>query len=213
MANLNATDDFYNAIKEVQLLLKYAARNQRNVPKYRTFNKAATVLLCAKFESFIENFLDEYAFELIRKTTNKTLCEELLEHIIDDIIEHLETAKSDKTKRRKYIDKIAYICSANENTDLETYREHINSKLKIGKHGQNEIQRLLKKFGFNSILESSSMYAFFQQFNSLNSIRNNIVHEDATPSLTHTDVQNYLSIIDVFVKEIQTKATEMLSSV
>lgn len=213
MANLAATDGFYEAIKEIQLLINYSKRNQANALKYKAFNKAATVLLCAKFESFIENFLDEYAYELISKTTNHTLCEELFEHIVDDIIGRLETTKNNKSKRRQHINKLIDLCSTNESASLERYRDHVNSKLKIGKHGQQEIERLLTKFGFGSVLESPTMSEFFQRFNSLNNIRNNIVHEDATPSLTHTDVQNYLSVIDGFVQEIQNRATEIIASV
>lgn len=213
MANLAATDGFYEAIKEIQLLITYSKRNQGDPLRYKAFNKAATVLLCAKFESFIENFLDEYAYELICKTTNQTLCEELFEHIIDDIIGHIEATKNNKRKRRQHIEKLANLCSNDESASLERYRDHVNSKLKMGKHGQQEVERLLTKFGFSTILGSSTMPEFFQHFNSLNNIRNNIVHEDATPSLTHTDVQNYLSVIDGFVQEIQNKANEILVSV
>lgn len=213
MANLAATDGFYEAIKEIQLLITYSKRNQGNALKYKAFNKAATVLLCAKFESFIENFLDEYAYELISKTTNHTLCEELFEHIVDDIIVHLETTKNNKSKRRQHINKLIDLCSANESASLERYRDHVNSKLKMGKHGQQEIERLLTKFGFSSVLENPAMPEFFQHFNSLNNIRNNIIHEDATPSLTHTDVQNYLSVIDGFVQEVQNKATAIIASI
>ncbi|WP_085537442.1 DUF6043 family protein [Massilibacteroides vaginae] len=160
-----------------------------------------------------ENFLDECAYGLISKTTNHTLCEELFEHIVDDIIGRLETTKNNKSKRRQHINKLIDLCSTNESASLERYRDHVNSKLKIGKHGQQEIERLLTKFGFGSVLESPTMSEFFQRFNSLNNIRNNIVPEDATPSLTHTDVQNYLSVIDGFVQEIQNRATEIIASV
>lgn len=213
MANLAATDDFYEAIKEIRLLISYSKKNQGNTLKYRAFNKAATVLLCAKFESFIENFLEEYAYELLRKTTNKTLCEDLFEHIIDDLIGHLEANKNNKSKRRRHIDKLIDLCSGVESASLESYQGHVSSKLRIGKHGQQEIERLLTKFGFGAVLAEQTTLDFFKHFNSLNNIRNNIVHEDATPSLTHTDVQNYLSVIDGFVREIQNKANEILIAV
>lgn len=212
MANLAATDEFHEAIKEIQLLINYSKRNQRDALKYKAFNKAATVLLCAKFESFIENFLEEYAYELICNSTNKTLCKELFEYIIDDIIKYLEDTKNNKEKRKQHINKLVDLCSSNEIENLDFYRQHINSKLKMGKHGQKEIERLLTNFGFGEIIGTPTIVDFFRQFNSLNSIRNNIIHEDATPSLTHTDVQNYLYIVNSFVRQIQSKADELLTT-
>ncbi len=213
MANLSATDDFYEAIKEIQLLIDYSRRNQKNSLKYRAFNKAATVLLCSKFESFIENFLEEYAYELIQRTTNKTVCRDLFEHITDNIINRLDDIRTNKDKRRPHIKKLVVLFSNNESSTLENYREHINSSLKMGKHGQKEIERLLSNFGFGSMLNTPHITDFFSHFNSLTGIRNNIIHQDSTPALTHKDVQKHLSVIDGFVREIQQYANVKLSLV
>lgn len=208
MKKLESTEDFYNAIKEIQLLINYSKRNQKNFLKYAAFNKAALVLLCAKFESFLENFLEEYAFEQMNISSNKTLSNDLLEHLIDNILEELETTKNNPIKRRTHVYSLVNLCGNEEVSPVTGFK--VNSKFKGGKHGQNEVERLLKKFGFNSVLKEKIASTFFAKFNSLNNIRNNIVHEDATPTLTHGDVQDYLDIITSFVNRLQDEVNKIL---
>ena len=208
MDKLDSTEDFYEAIKEIQLLINYSKRNQKDFLKYAAFNKAALVLLCAKFESFLENFLEEYAFEQMNVSSNKTLSKDLLEHLIDNILEELETTKNNPIKRRTHVNSLVNLCGNDEVTPISGFK--VNSKFKGGKHGQNEVERLLKKFGFNTVLKEKATSTFFSKFNSLNNIRNNIVHEDATPSLTHGDVQDYLDIITSFVNRLQDEVNKIL---
>lgn len=72
---------------------------------------------------------------------------------------------------------------------------------------QGEIERLLKTFGFKEFVTVDLIKTFFVRFNSLNAIRNNIVHEDATPSLTHQDVKDYLDAVIDFIKELASVGT------
>lgn len=208
MVNLEAVENFNDAIKEIKLLLDYSKRNQKDLHKYATFNKAALVLLCAKFESFIENFLEEYAYEHIRNSNNVTLLREIYEHIVDNILDNIASTQNNLTKRKNHIKELVILCNEVTISTLEDFK--VNPKFRGGKHGQKEVERLLKKFGFAQLLEEDIMQNFFNKFNSLNSIRNNIVHEDATPSLTHKDVQEYLSIIQKFVERIHIEADLIL---
>jgi hypothetical protein len=197
MDNLESVGEFKEACQEIHLLLEYSKKNTKNVKRYATFNKAAIVLLCAKFEAFFETFLAEYAFYHISVSSNHSIDRYLYNHMVDCIVNHLETYKGKQDKRKEIVAKLEKLCGANEIRPVIGY--HIDPKLKFGKHGQGEIERLLKTFGFADYAVLDSVKSFFIGFNSLNSIRNNIIHEDATPSLTHQDVKDYLDSVVTFI--------------
>lgn len=209
MTKLEATEDFYDAINEIQLLIKYAKRNIKDSIKYATFNKASTVLLCAKFEAFIENILEEYAFLHLTNSTNKTICGELQSILIVDLIDKLESVKFSIDKRNPHIESLVQLCGEEECETLNNFK--IKAKFRGGKHGQKEVEKLLRDFGFGHLIEDSLVKMFFIKFNSLYSIRNNIIHEDATPTLTHADVQGYLDNIIFFVDMLNNEIIAKIS--
>lgn len=192
-----AVEDFQDACHEVDLLIYYSKRNGKDLRKYATFNKAAIVLLCAKFEAFFESFLEEYAFFHLNISSNHSLDRSLYNHLVDCILNNIEFYKGKQDKRKDFINKLEVLCGAVEIRPINSYQ--IDPKLKFGKHGQNEIQRLLKAFGFSEYSTKDDVKSFFITFNSLNSIRNNIIHEDATPSLTHQNVKSYLDAVKLFI--------------
>ncbi|MTI41252.1 HEPN domain-containing protein [Fulvivirga lutimaris] len=204
MAVFSAVEDFKEAVEEINLLLNYAKRNTRNMKRYSTFNKTAIILLCTKFESFLENFLEEYCYEHLKCSTNKNLNTHLYEHILIALIDELNTHKTRPEKRNELIEKVVSLCGVAELSEIETFK--IKPKFSYGKHGQSEIEKLLKQFGFRDFLVKEDTLGFFRNFNSLNFVRNNIIHEDATPSLTHQDVQKYLSEINDFIDDLTTDA-------
>lgn len=201
MEKLESTKRFFNAVDEIELLIIYSKKNQGNVLRYSTFNKSALVLLCSKIEAFIESFLDEYAYNQMSILSNKTISRDIFNHIIDQIITDLECTKGKINKRRVHIDNLVRLCGDEEIFPINDMK--VCSKLKMGKHGQAELERLLRTFGFSQILPELEVSGFFQKFNSLFSIRNNIIHEDATPSLTHNDVQSYLDVMKFFANRLQ----------
>lgn len=209
MANLDATKDFFDETKnEIELLLNYSKRNKKNLLKFSTFNKSAIVLLCSKFEAFLENFLEEYVYLHMSKSNNKTLDSNIYEHLIDNLIESLETTKTKRVKRKTHIENISLLCGANEISDLTNFK--VNAKFNYGKHGQKEIEKLLTTFGFSRFTKEKSTISFMKKFNSLNAIRNNIIHEDATPSLTNKDVENHFKNISDFILDLDKVAYEKI---
>src|SRR5574341_402772 len=59
-----AQDDLKRALEEVEILLSFAQSYQAESDKYAIFNKAAILLLVAKFESFLEEMVEEYVYKL-----------------------------------------------------------------------------------------------------------------------------------------------------
>ncbi len=212
MDKLDSTKEFFNeALKEINLLILYSRRNKNDFLKYATFNKSAIVLLCSKFESYIENALQEYSYLHIKHSSNKSLDIHIYENIVEEIMNNLESTKNNKTKRKPHLNSIAEFCGTEECSPIDHYS--VKAKFNYGKHGQKEVEKLLIKFGFSDTVKKESSENFFKQFNSLNFIRNNIIHEDATPSLTDKDVEKYVKIISDFILELDNEAVEKLKTV
>lgn len=199
MNNFESVSDFKEAIKEIHVLIDNANISIHDNLQYRTFNKSSIVLLCGKFESFLESFLEEFSYYILNNFSNKNLDSFIKEHLIEVLIHELENKKNNLSKREEVLMKFVKILGEQEVlcNDFE-----INAKFNYGKHGQNEVTKLLKKFGFNDFAESEENKVFYEKFNSLNNIRNNILHQDSTPSLTHQDVTNYLTTLDNFVDNL-----------
>lgn len=198
---IEAVEEFKEACSEVHLLIDYSKKNTKDFKKYATFNKAAIVLLCTKFEAFFESFLIEYAYYHLNVSSNHSVDRDLYNHLVDCIVNHLEEYKGKVAKRKEIINKLEALCGAREIRPINDYQ--IEPKLRYGKHGQGEIERLLNAFGFAEYAKEDTAKAFFTQFNSLLNIRNNIVHQDATPSLTHQAVMTHLKVITDFVHGLQ----------
>ncbi|MES2377045.1 MAG: HEPN domain-containing protein [Bacteroidota bacterium] len=209
MIQIEAVEEFRDACDEIHLLIKYSKKNSKDFKKYATFNKAAIVLLCAKFEAFLESFLEEYAFFHLNLSSNLTVDRFLYDHMIECIVSHLEIYKTKPEKRKESIVKLATLCGTAEIRPINDFR--VDSKLRFGKHGQGEVERLLKAFGFIDYAVSEKVKSFFITFNSLNSMRNNIIHEDATPSLTHQNVKSYLDSVEEFISGLETIAVNKIS--
>lgn len=207
MHNFYSFNDFKEAIKEIQVLIENANQFQNDILKYGTFNKASIVLLCGKFESFLESFLEEYSFEITSNYTNTKLEENIKHHLTDVLIDQLEKKKNNKVKRIEIITKFSKLYSDDE---ILCNDYSIDCKFSYGKHGEGEVKKLLKKFGFEDFAELEINKAFYEKFNSLNHLRNNILHEDSTPSLTHNDVEVHINLILEFIKALCENATNKL---
>lgn len=199
MVNFSAIEDFNEALKEIHILLENAVESTNNNLKYATYNKSAIVLLCGKFEAFIESFLEEFSFYLLNSFTNKQLNNHIRNHLLENIISELDRKKKSIEKRNIVLLKFVKILGDSEIlcNDFE-----VNAKFNYGKHGQKELVSLLTKFGFKDFADEEVNKTFYGKFNSLNSIRNNILHQDSTPSLTHVDVENYRDEMLSFVQRI-----------
>ncbi|WP_353096368.1 HEPN domain-containing protein [Empedobacter brevis] len=196
MYNFYSFDDFKEAIKEIQVLVENANNFQNDILKYGTFNKASIVLLCGKFESFIESFLEEYCYEITSNYTNDKLEENIKHHLTDVLITELEKKKNNKNKRIEIITKFNMLYGSEE---ILCHDYTIDCKFSYGKHGEGEVKKLLKKFGFEDFVELEENKEFYKNFNSLNHLRNNILHEDSTPTLTHNDVEIHIELILNFI--------------
>jgi len=215
--NITCFDDFQSALLEVELILYYARRNQKNSRKYYTFIKSALILLISKFEAFLENLIVDY-IELIEKMglRPEDLPEVLKLHCIDKLIDErfITEIRNHRANVLTTIEMMSRLCFGDdkvESIDIDTSFDY-------GKHGENSINKLFSRIGIQDVFESCKIYEkretlssdeaidipvnIAADVNALTNIRNNILHGDATPSLTHEQLENYKKHIIMFSSQL-----------
>ena len=83
----------------------------------------------------------------------------------------------------------------------------VGTKFSFGKHGQKEIESLFERHGLKAFITSAPIRNSLQMMNSLFSIRNNVIHEDASPSLTHQTIKAHKDNIMHFVDLLEIDIT------
>ena len=94
----------------------------------------------------------------------------------------------------------------------------IDNSFDYGKHGQNAILKLFSRIGIEDIFEICTIYEIEESLsaepetaqmidivadiNSMTHIRNNILHTDATPNLTHSQILEYKKHLVLFADKL-----------
>lgn len=182
--------DFTNNLKEIDILASYSQANRKSVEKYKLFNKTAIVLLCSHFETFVEAFISEHVDALKACYNNGNVPQYMKDNYINDTIKSLKNL-AEPSKRKKSLNALFKLHDSirvemSNLNDLE-----LDMRYSFGRHGQEETERLFKKFGFKGFVESEDFIEPFQKINSAISIRNNIIHEGSAPTLSYEDLKIY----------------------
>lgn len=187
---IGSIDDFKSRLREIDTLIVYARSNQRVLDKYQLFNKSAMVLLCSHFEVFVEAFIAEHVDALRVCYKSATLPQYMKDNYINDTIKALKDL--DKPSKKQKPLKALFQLHDSVSAAMTDIRDlELNMKYGFGKHGQEETEKLFKKFGFESFVSSSGFTDPFKKINSAINIRNNIIHEGSAPSLTHIVLGTY----------------------
>lgn len=199
---MDSVDAYKNRMKEIDILLIYANKNQRSIDKYKLFNKTAIVLLCTNFEVFVEAFIAEHVDVLRECYMNDTIPQYMKDNYVNDTIRSLKDIAT-PSKKNKLL-KALFRLHDSKITDMKHISDlKIDMKYSFGKHGQEETARLFRKFGFGDFVDSSSFKDPFININSAINIRNNIIHEGSAPTLSHNDVIKYKRDFLKFVNELE----------
>ena len=187
---IDSIDAFRANLAEIDVLHSYALLNEKKIQEYRLFNKVAVVLLCTSFEVMVESFIAEHTENLLLCYDNLTLPQFMKDNYINDTIKYLMSAPVPSQKKKQL--RALFQLHGNKSIQVSTLSDLVlEMRFSIGKHGQKETERIFTKFGLKSFIESSSFISAFGTINSAVAMRNNIIHEGSTPSLTHVDVENY----------------------
>lgn len=195
---MDAIDNIRGSLLEIDLLLNYAKRNAENIHKYQLFLKVSSVLLSTKLEAFLEDFFEEHSERVINGHTNATFPENLRDLYFDRGVELLCNER-DKNKRDALLKSIMHL-HKNSGDDLALVRNIKPSvSFNYGKHGQKEIENLFKKHGMMDFIFSQDSQECLKMLNSLIAIRNNVIHQDASPSITHQTIIDHKNNICRFL--------------
>lgn len=204
---MNAIDDFYDKIKEVDILIEYSKHNQKDVIRYQLFNKIAEVLLTTKFECFIEAFFEEHAERMLRGHTPNTIPIVIKHNYIDHAANQIIGTNKRKMKDTALAGLMALFDKTQTNlVNAKSIQPPV--KFNYGKHGQKEIETLFKIHGMETFIMCRESQAFLNQYNSCIAIRNNIIHQDASPTLSHQNVAEHKNIVIDFIAHLKREIEE-----
>ncbi len=220
-------DEFISALDEVDLLLRVSEAHQSKPLEYATFNKACLLFLVAKLEVFLEEAVAEYAFRLEQLKLPSARFPDIIKlhcarYLIDDqFLTALHNLKPSAIKRLKEISLLWH-----SERQLDSIR--IDNSFDYGKHGQNAIVRLFSRIGIADVFETCPVYEpeeslsgepetlrqvdIVADINSMTGIRNNILHNDATPNLTHLQILEYKRHLVLFADKLVQVLEELLKA-
>jgi len=214
-SNFSCLDDFSNSLAEVQIILKQAEKKHENTKEYNICIKSALLFLVAKFEAFLEDLVTEYIHAIENKNLNHSSLPKVLKlHAIDKIIDEkfLSDVWNHKANAIQTIEKLAKLCVGDQKIDLI----EIDKKFDYGKHGQKAINTLFSRIGVDNVFSECKIYEkqesligknrieinITADINSLTFFRNNILHDDITPSITHPQITTYKKHLLKFSKKL-----------
>lgn len=211
--------EFISTLEEVAVLLDAADSHEENEIEYAAFNKSALLLLTGKFENFAESIAEDY----IACINNLQPCCTLIPHNLRlqhtfKMLADLETYKK-KNKQAEAIDAFLELGSLWV-SDRNFTNLNVDCKFSYGKHGESELKKLFSKIGIDNLFEEVQVFkcqeTFFGNdnsrirvdfkgtFNSITGMRNNILHQNASPSLTTPMVRNFKEEFQLFAQELET---------
>ena len=171
------------------------------------FNKTAIILLCSHFETFVEAFISEHVDALKACYNNGNVPQYMKDNYINDTIRSLKNI-AEPSKHKKSLNALFKLHDSisvemSNLNDLE-----LDMRYSFGRHGQEETERLFKKFGFKGFVESEDFKEPFKKINSAISIRNNIIHEGSAPTLSYEDLKIYKKAFLQFADGLQKHVIE-----
>ena len=200
---MDSIDHLRESMSEIDTILSYASHNTANIEKYQMFNKIAIVLLSTKFEVFIEEFIEEHSMKTIKGHTNSTLPVALKNAYIDTAVDKAGNVKS-RADKNTYLQSLFKLLG-NDGADISGIANIRPSvKFNYGKHGQKEIEAMFDRHGMGVFIKSAQSQVCLSMLNSLIAIRNNVIHQDASPGLTHQTIKDHKDNVMNFVGLVET---------
>jgi hypothetical protein len=216
-SSFSCHDEFISALHEVDILLKVAEGHQKKPLEYAIFNKACLLFLVAKLEVFLEEVVSEYTFRIEQLKLPSERFPDIIKlhcskYLIDDqFLTALDNLKTSSIERLKEI-------SLLWNSGHQINSIKIDNSFDYGKHGQNAIRKLFSRIGIEDIFEICPIYEIEEtisdepetaqmidivaDINSMTGIRNNILHTDANPNLTHSQIFEYKKHLVLFADKL-----------
>jgi len=223
-SGFTAKDDFLATLGEVRSLLALAAGNEKDPAVYSTLVKAALLFLASKLEAFLEDIMAEFVDKVNTLQPRAALIPESVK------MAALDCALDEKTLsgiRRHDATAGSVLCRVAALWEADSLVEDLRVRVKFnyGKHGEAEIIALFAQIGIENIFDACPILSTGEatmaenpdqqtidvraDINSVTNIRNNILHTDATPNLTHHQVaefaEHFVQFADKLVETLNTR--------
>lgn len=194
MPSLQATADFDSSLREADALLVLAASMHGDAVAFSALLKSSILLLTSKLEAFLEGAAEECRFFIENAACSAGILPSamrvaMLQSFFDDSF--LMKLKHGNPQILDRLDALKELFYGGEVQKLV-----VETKFSYGKHGDSEVRKLFQRFGIKDIFESAyeeDIDAIKADLNSLTAIRNNIIHNDASPSFSVEQVLGFVA--------------------
>ncbi|QOJ16258.1 MAG: hypothetical protein HRU76_01010 [Phycisphaeraceae bacterium] len=218
---LETADDFAATLAEVELLLRESDEAAPGGPREderraAVLNKAALLLMTGKFEAFLETAAEDFLFAVnqVGGATRFIPPRMLAEHSVKAVAGiDLKLSGGDIAGVSAIFAGLAKMWgNVDPCSDLA-----IACKFNYGKHGESEVIKLFKRFGIDDVFaqvpvvddateryegQAPPLVDVKGMVNSLTGIRNNILHQDESPSLTSDGLRKQIATLHKFAVEL-----------
>jgi hypothetical protein len=218
---LETAEAFSRTLAEVELLLHESeaagpGRPGENKKKVAVLNKSAVLLLTGKFEAFLEDAAEDFLF-LVNKVgafARHIPLRLLAEHTANAIRIVEQKVNNGELEAIRTL----FLTLGRRWTDVEPCSDlQVSCQFNYGKHGELEIVKLFKRIGFENVFDMVLVPDETEELeegkvprmvdvkgivNSLTGIRNNILHQDATPELTTESLRRQCAALAAFAKAL-----------
>lgn len=215
--SFQSENDFYEALEEVDVFISLAKDNNQDDKKRSLFLKSGILFLGTKIECFLEDIVEEYIYKLEQlELTSEKLPEAI---VLSAIHFHFSESMMSKIKQKKPAcrEELIKIYHLLENRD-PINKINIDTKFSYGKHGSGVVAALFERIGVEDIFDrckvivsEESMLSDEKQdidinikseVDSLTGIRNGIIHENKSPSISEERLEKYVDNFKIFVRNI-----------
>ena len=204
---MDSIKEIRERLSEIDILLEDAIKNQTLITKYQLYLKTSIVLLSTKFEVFLEDFIEEHSQRLLNGHTNLSFPSKLKDIYFDSGIEMIFKEKK-RQKKKTLFQSLMILLQTDYHSISPLNSIRPSMKFNYGKHGEKEIKALFERHGLGEFVKKEDLRVCFEKINSLISIRNNVIHQDASPSLTHQTVKEHKDNILFFIQQLENEIEE-----
>ena len=205
MPSLQATADFDSSLREADALLALAASMHGDAVAFSALLKSSILLLTSKLEAFLEEAAEECRFFIESAACSSNMLPPamkvaMLQSFLDDSF--LAKLKHGNPQILDRLDAFRELFYGDG-----VQRLIVETKFSYGKHGDSEVRKLFQRFGIKDIFESAyedGIDAIKADLNSLTAIRNNIIHNDASPSFSVEQVVGFVVKMRDFSSRLDT---------
>lgn len=219
---MKAKSDFEKSINEITILNDKAKQDMTND---KIYYKSIVLLLCAKLEKYVKDSTKEYISEIIDlKLSRDAIPQSFIAEIIDN-----EIAIIQKANTRNYISKDVYKERAKifsiiwDSKYILSIFDEKEFVISISSNGTNKFDDVYKKIGLPTLISnlkdyiendifSQTSYSIKDNINKVINMRHQIIHDDATPSITQSEITLYEKIFRDFVFQIDVAITNQIET-